>query len=247
MSIDYSIIIPAYNEEELLEETIKHLKKAMATVSLKGEIVVTNNNSTDRTAEIAKNLGANVVFEAVNQISRARNTGVSIARGRYFIFVDADTIVPEELLQNTIKNLESGEYCGGGATVTSHDIPVAVKGVLKRWNTISTTFNLAAGCYVYSRRDDFEACGGFSDKVYASEEIWFSMALKRKARKHKRKFKIINNPDVITSGRKLVWFSYSYQSALLLTIFIFPFITRFKWVCAYWYKRPQQKDINKKT
>ena len=47
MNIDYSIIIPAYNEEEMLENTIKHLREAMATVSLKGEIVVTDNNSTD--------------------------------------------------------------------------------------------------------------------------------------------------------------------------------------------------------
>lgn len=241
MNIDYSVIIPAYNEEAMLENTINHLKEAMATVSINGEIVVTDNNSTDRTAEIAKNAGANVVFESINQISRARNAGVTIAKGRYFIFVDADTIVPPELLQNAINNLESGKYCGGGATVTSHDVPLVVKGVLGYWNVISNIFNLAAGCFVYCRRDDFEECGGFSDKVYATEEIWFSMALKRKAKKHKRKFKIINKPKVITSGRKLVWFSYSYQSILLLIIFIFPFVTRFKWACGYWYKRPEQK------
>lgn len=242
MSIDYSIIIPAYNEEALLENTINHLKEAMAAVTLKGEIIVTNNNSTDRTADIAKDAGANVVFEPINQISRARNAGVTIAKGRYLIFVDADTIVPPELLQNAINNLESGEYCGGGAAVTSHDVPLVVKGILGYWNVISNTFNLAAGCFVYCRRDDFEGCGGFSNKVYATEEIWLSMALKRKAKIHKRKFKIINKPKVITSARKLVWFSYSYQSIMLLIIFIFPFLTRFKCVCGYWYKRPEQKE-----
>ena len=241
MNIDYSVIIPAYNEEALLKNTINHLKEAMATVALKGEIIVTNNNSTDCTADIAKSAGANVVFESINQISRARNAGVTIAKGRYLIFVDADTIVPPELLQNAINNLESGEYCGGGAAVTSHDVPLVVKGVLGYWNVISNIFNLAAGCFVYCRRDDFEECGGFSDKVYATEEIWFSMALKHKAKKYKRKFKIINEPKVITSARKLVWFSYSYQSIMLLIIFIFPFLTRYKWACGYWYKRPEQK------
>lgn len=241
MNIDYSVIIPAYNEEALLENTINHLKEGMATVALKGEIIVTNNNSTDRTADIAKDAGANVVFEPINQISCARNAGVTIAKGRYLIFVDADTIVPPELLQNAINNLESGEYCGGGAAVTSHDVPLVVKGVLGYWNVISNTFNLAAGCFVYCRRDNFEECGGFSDKVYATEEIWFSMALKRKAKKYKRKFKIINKPKVITSARKLVWFSYSYQSIILLVLFTFPFLTRFKWACGYWYKRPEQK------
>lgn len=240
MNIDYSIIVPAYNEEEMLQNTINHLKEAMATVSLKGEIVVTDNNSTDRTAEIAKNAGANVVFEAINQISRARNAGANHAKGRYFIFVDADTIVPPALLQNAIKNLESGKCCGGGATLTADGVPHVVKGILGYWNLISKTFRLAAGCFVYSRRDDFEACGGFSNKVYATEEVWFSIALKRKARKYKRKFLIINEPKVITSARKLIWYSYSYQSIVLLLIFIFPFVTRFKWVCGYWYKRPEK-------
>lgn len=239
MNIDYSIIIPAYNEESLLENTISHLREAMASVQLKGEIIVTDNNSTDRTPEIARNAGANVIFEPINQISRARNAGTTIAKGRYFIFVDADTIVPPELLQNAISNLESGDCCGGGATVTSHDIPPFVKVALSYWNSISRVFRLAAGCFVYCRRDDFEECGGFSDKVYATEEVWFSIALKRKARKYKRKFIIINQPKVITSGRKLVWFSHTYQSILLLIIFIFPFVTRFKWMCGYWYKRPE--------
>ncbi|MDH5661247.1 MAG: glycosyltransferase [Gammaproteobacteria bacterium] len=241
MSIDYSIIIPAFNEEEMLANTIKYLNDAMATISLTGEIVVTDNNSTDSTAEIAKNAGAIVVFESINQISRSRNAGAKAANGRYFIFVDADTIVPSGLLQTALSNLESGECCGGGATVTSNDVPLFVKGVLGYWNSISRVFSLAAGCFVYARRDDFESCGGFSKKVYATEEIWFSMALKRKAKKYKRKFRIINKPKAITSGRKLVWFSHSYQILLLTIIFLFPFVTRFKCVCAYWYKRPQKK------
>ena len=54
MAIDYSIIVPAYNEEAMLENTINHLKLAMQTIDLNGEIVVADNNSTDRTAEIAK-------------------------------------------------------------------------------------------------------------------------------------------------------------------------------------------------
>ena len=241
MNIDYSIIIPAYNEEKLLPGTIAQLKEAMETISLNGEIVVTDNNSTDNTAGIAKDAGATVIFEPVNQISRARNAGTTVAKGRYYIFVDADTIVPTELLQKALNNLETGHCCGGGATVTSHDVPLLVKGVLGYWNFISRFFSLAAGCFVYTRRDDFESCGGFSEKVFATEEIWFSISLKRVAKKHKRKFMIIAQPKVITSGRKLAWFSHSYQFILLLIIFIFPFITRFKWFCAYWYKRPDNK------
>lgn len=238
-SVDYSIIIPAYNEEDFLENTILNIKKAMQTVPLAGEIIVTDNNSTDRTADIARQAGATVVFEPINQISRARNTGAKCTTGRYLIFVDADTLLPAELLQKALENLESGRCCGGGATVTSNDVPFVVKGILGYWNFLSRVFRLAAGCFVYARRDDFDSSGGFSDKVYATEEIWFSIALKRKAKKFNRKFIIINKPKIITSGRKLVWYSYWYQSLLLLVIFIFPFFTRFKSLCGYWYKRPE--------
>lgn len=242
MPVDYTIIIPAYDEETLLENTLSLLHKAMAAIPLNGEIIVTDNNSADRTAEIAGNAGATVVFEPVNQISRARNTGARHAQGRYFIFVDADTVVQPALLQTALNNLESGHCCGGGATVTTDThVPLQVRAVLGYWNFLSRTFRLAAGCFVYSRRDDFEACGGFSENVYASEEIWLSRCLKRIGKQNKRNFRIINEPKAITSARKLTWFSHTQQLVLLLVLLFFPFVVRYKWACGYWYKRPNEK------
>ena len=243
MVTDYSIIIPAYNEEALLAKTLEVLQKAMAEIPLSGEIIVTDNNSTDRTPEIAKAAGAKVVFEPVNQISRARNTGAKHAEGRYLVFIDADTQTPPGLLQTALSNLESGKCCGGGANVCL-DTPLGLpaRAVLAYWNTISRVFHLAAGCFVYSRRDDFKACGGFSEKHYASEEIWFSIALKRIGKKSNRKFCIISKPEIITSSRKLIWFSHIQQLALLTFLALFPFMMRYKWMCGYWYKRPGEES-----
>lgn len=242
MKVDYSIIVPAYNEEALLENTLNQLKEAMAKVPLNGEIVVTDNNSTDRTAEIANRAGATVIFEPINQISRARNTGVRQAMGRYLIFVDADTIIPPAVLQTALNNLESGRCCGGGATMKADvPIPLAATWVLEYWNMISRTFRLAAGCFIYCRRDDFETCGGFSEKVYATEEIWFSRNLKRIAKQHQRQFCIITEPRVITSDRKLVWHSQTRQALLFIMLSLFPFIVRYKGLCGFWYKRPDNK------
>jgi len=241
MDIDYSIIIPAYNEEAVLEYTLDQLKMAMSTVLLQGEIIVTDNNSTDHTADIARNAGALVVFEPVNQISRARNTGAKQARGRYLIFVDADTVIPPKLLQTALHNLESDHCCGGGATVAMDaDIQGVAKKMVNAWNALSKYFQLAAGCFVYVRREYYDVCGGFSEAVFASEEIGLSRCLKRHGRKHGRKFSIITEPSAITSGRKLLWHSYAYQFILILTLVLFPFLTRFKWACGFWYKRPNQ-------
>ncbi|MGD2011696.1 MAG: glycosyltransferase [Desulfobacterales bacterium] len=88
---EYSIVVPAFNEELYLPQTLGSLRSAMATVAMPGEIIVVDNNSTDRTSDVARRWGATVAFEAINQISRARNTGARRARGRYLIFVDTAT------------------------------------------------------------------------------------------------------------------------------------------------------------
>jgi len=97
-NVRYSIIIPAYNEEFYIANCIKWVNASMKCVDMVGEIIVVDNNSTDDTRVIAKKCGANVVFEPVNHISKARNVGASIALGEFYIFLDADTILTPQLL-----------------------------------------------------------------------------------------------------------------------------------------------------
>ena len=79
-----SIIIPAYNEEKLIGGTLAKIATACRTFDEQGcgyEVIVCDNNSTDRTAQLARDAGASVVFEPVNQIGRARNCGAAAATG----------------------------------------------------------------------------------------------------------------------------------------------------------------------
>lgn len=239
MPIDYSIIVPAYNEEALLADTLGRLQAAMNAQGLSGELIVVNNNSTDRTAEIARHHGANVIFEPINQISRARNAGARIARGRYLVFVDADTKIAPELLGQALENLETG-YCNGGGAVVALDAGVhfGARWALRFWNWLSVKLGLAAGCFVYCLRDDFNKCGGFSERVYASEEIWLSRCLKRVGRKTGRRFCVIGAPGALSSGRKLHWYGQGAQLLLLLALLLFPFLVRYKRFCGFWYRRP---------
>jgi len=68
----------------------------------------------DGTAQAERDAGARVVFDPVNQISRARNTGARAARGRFLVFEDADTLVPAPLLHEALEVLASGRAGGGG-------------------------------------------------------------------------------------------------------------------------------------
>ena len=77
-----SVVIPAYNEGEFLRQTLERIQQAIDANRNEGiawEMVVCDNNSGDDTAVIAQNSGATVVFEPVNQISRARNSGAAAA------------------------------------------------------------------------------------------------------------------------------------------------------------------------
>ena len=241
MDIKYSVIIPAYNEENWLPQTLTSLKKAMSASSLPGEIIVVDNNSTDRTAQIAAEQGARIIFERRNQISRARNAGAGAARGDYMIFLDADTLLSPGLLKNALKNLESGTCSGGGAWVSPLEPPpVAVQHSINLWNRLSRAFDWAAGCFIYSLRQGFEATGGFSEKVYASEEIWFSRQLRAWGKQRGLTFKIIKHPPIVTSVRKLNWFT-PRQAVLLIVILLFPLALRSRLLCSFWYSRPGKK------
>jgi glycosyltransferase involved in cell wall biosynthesis len=239
MPLDYSIIIPAYNEEEYLLKTLAALKNAMPELTLSGEIIVVDNNSSDRTAAIAEEQGATVIFECINQISRARNAGAKAAQGRYLIFVDADTIAPLGLLQQALANLESGKIIGGGANMVG-DIPLrfSMQLLVNFWNFISTHTQNAAGSFIYCQREAFEEIGGFSEAVYASEEIWLSRDLKKLGKKRKQDFCIIKQPPVITSMRKMQWYSPIKIYLYVLLLIVFPFTVRIKSLCSLWYRRP---------
>src|SRR5581483_11043104 len=113
-----SIVVPAFNEERLLPETLARVRSASAAFGgWDTELVVCDNNSTDRTAQIAREAGASVVFEPVNQISRARNAGAARASGEWLVFVDADSHPSPELFGEVRTQIAAGRCIAGGATV----------------------------------------------------------------------------------------------------------------------------------
>ena len=239
MAIDYSIIVPAYNEAEWLPSTLAAIRPAMAQQSLVGELIVCDNNSTDATAEIAASLGARVVFESHNQISRARNRGAREAQGRYLVFIDADTLISAELLNQALERMHSGNCVGGGVVVAMDRAMKPLERLGQwAWNRLSITLSVAAGCFVYCRREAFEAVGGFSEAVYASEELWLSRQLRRWGKGHGMSFCIIREHAALSSGRKLEWFGPLQQAGMMLLLLLFPFLVRYRRFCGFWYKRP---------
>jgi len=234
--IFFSIIIPAYNEEKYLPRTLISAKEALAKIELSGEIIVVDNNSTDKTPEIARKYGVKVIFEEYNQISRARNAGARAANGNYFVFLDADTILSPDVLSAALSNLSTGNCCGGGCKIKlDRPLTFSTRKLLGFWNWLSVKYSLAAGCFVYCSRKGFEEIGGFNEKVYASEEIWFSKKLSAWGKKQNLGFEIVTSFPVVTSGRK---FDKKYQLwGSIIAVFLFPFAIFFRRLCFPWYKK----------
>jgi len=201
-----SIIIPAFNEEQLIGETLSKVNSGLAMFARRGwetEVIVCDNNSTDRTAELARGAGAKVVFEPQNQIARARNSGAAAASGDWFIFVDADSHPSPELFGEVAEQIAEGDCLAGGATVRLEgDYPFANLGV-KLWNGISRTFHWLAGSFIFCEAAAFRKIGGFSNELFASEEIDLSKRLKSLAREMGKRIVILHRHPLTTSGRKM--------------------------------------------
>jgi GT2 family glycosyltransferase len=208
-----SFVIPAYNEAKWLAACLQHIDAAVAACRQDGgpefvvERLVVDNNSTDGTADVAAAAGAIVVFEAVNQISRARNAGARAATGDWLIFVDADSELPAGLLADVLQLIEGGRHIGCGSLMQMEGAPRGLRWSLKLWSWISTTLNWAAGSFVVCRADVFHELGGFSEKIYVAEEIELSRRIKRYAGKHGAKFVVLRDHPLRTSGRKAELYS----------------------------------------
>lgn len=98
-----SVVIPAYNEEKLLGRCLESLNKQIEKPL---EIIIVDNNSTDKTAKIAKQFGARVIKEKKRGTIAARNKGFNLAKGEIIARTDADTIVPRNWTKRIRKDFE---------------------------------------------------------------------------------------------------------------------------------------------
>ncbi len=200
-----SVIVPAFNEERILAESLLSIRAAMAGLRESGwtcELIVCDNNSTDRTAEIARAAGATVVFEPVNQIARARNTGAAGAAGDWLVFVDADSRPSPELFADVARAIRDGRSLAGGSTLAFDDGPPGIRAAAWCWNAVSRVARWAAGSFIFCDAGAFRHLGGFSLRLYAGEEIEFSRRVKRLARQRRQTLTILHRHPLVTSGRK---------------------------------------------
>lgn len=202
-----SFIVPAHNEEASLGFALESIAASARSLDIPFEMIVVDDASTDATAQIAAEAGARVVSVDLRQIATVRNAGAEQAEGDVLVFLDADTVLPEATLRAALAALGEGAVGGGAQLSFDEGTPFWGRYMLWLWNLGSRLTRWAAGCFIFVRRQAFEAVDGFDPQYYAGEELYLSRALKRQGRF------VILRQRVVTSGRqtrkhsawKLLW------------------------------------------
>ncbi len=234
-----SVIIPAFNEEKLLPATLVAVQTAMAGFTERGwatELLVCDNNSTDRTAELARAGGAKVIFEPMNQIARARNAAVAHATGDWVLILDADSRPGVEIFRDVATAIASGQCILGGTKLQPDEVYFTSWFVYLIWNGMSRWRRWATGPFIFCETAVFRQLGGFNERLYSSEDIDFSLRMRPLARQSGRKILILREHPLVTSARKFkLYRRRDYVKFLVKTLFTGGRTLTNKADCYTWY------------
>jgi len=158
-----SIVIPTYNGEAFLSECLQ----SISSQSVPHEVIVVDDRSTDRTAEIAAGMGAEVIINEVHRGQVAgKNTGIRNMRGEYFMTIDQDDRLKPEALKELLRELKENRadivmsrLCDFGDTIQDEEYchPEPFWGIL-------------TGAALF-RREVFDIIGLFDESVTTGDVI----------------------------------------------------------------------------
>ena len=192
-----SIIVPALNEEKLIASTLKNLRKVVP----EAEIIVVDGGSRDNTVKIAR--GYAKVFMDHGNVGFARNTGAKMSEGDIIVFLDADTTIKRQFIDEVLKTFNDPNVVGAGGLIMPKGINQFEEIVFYFFNLlIIMSFRigrpkLAGTCVAYKRRPFLEV-GGFDINMVASEDFELCKKILKKG-----KIAFLRNVIVRTSRRRL--------------------------------------------
>jgi len=173
-----SIIVPAYNEEDNILACVNSLK-AQNFPKTDYEILLVDNNSTDNTLDVVKNLGIIHTVEYRKGPAAAKNAGISLARGNIIAFIDGDCIATKNWLKNIVSGFEKSDVgCVAGSITAMEDKNLSPlerflikKGHLAQAQHIENSFlPFAATANAAYRKEVFNEIGLFDEKLLIGED-----------------------------------------------------------------------------
>ena len=176
-----SVIIPAHNEEEYIEETTASI---LAQSYKKIEIVVVDDGSKDNTRKIVQEMQKKsriirlVPFESGHSAAFARNSGARVAKGEIIIFQDADCFADKKMVESVVSNINKGFDGVASRTLNAEPKTVIGRAIQAqralRWETKEEKrkeINFSSGILVANmKKKCFDSLNGFNDKIFYFED-----------------------------------------------------------------------------
>ena len=125
-AVQVSVVMPCLNERDTIGPCVTRALEALAALGLPGEVIVSDNGSTDGSVEIAARLGARVVHQAVRGYGAAYMKGIAAARGEYIVMGDSDSTYDFMDLPRLIAPLQAGSDVVMGSRFMGQILPGAM-------------------------------------------------------------------------------------------------------------------------
>ncbi len=203
---EVSVVIPAYNEEKNILRTLLSLSSNSTKRAV--EIIVVNNNSKDNTEALVKATGMNCVTETKQGITAARNAGLAVAKGKYVLNADADSIYPPHWIEEMVAPLAGDNTVAitygrfafiptGKTSRTSYYFYEQIADTTRWMNKIFR--EEAVNVYGFNsgfRRQQGIEVNGFEHPPGANEDGWLAVKLRDKG---------FGKLHCVTAPRAMVW------------------------------------------
>lgn len=236
----FSVVIPAFNEERYLGRTLEAVNAAVERLRrerrMSAEVVVVDNASTDRTAAIARELGATIYHEADHNIARARNLGAEKARAPILVFVDADTLVPPDFLTRVAEEMADARCLAGAMDTDYRPERRTMRLYLCLWRGFGRLTQMAQGPAQFCRRDAFVAVGGYDETLFMGEDVDFFWRLQRHAAATGARTRIVRDLRVVPSTRRFDRWPL-WRVFLMTNPFVILLFRRRRGAWSGWYER----------
>jgi len=193
-----SVIIPAYNEEEFIKRALHSC--ARQTYPNK-EVIVANNLSTDNTEGMVKPYTYYHIYLGKKGVSVARNAGGKLAHGKILVFLDADSMLGDNILQWVYEEIYLKNKVGGSAKVVSDKADWKSKNFW-RMVELCKLITLAPAGIIWCAKESFKTIGGFREDLHVAEDVDFLKKLRALGRKQRKKLYEIKDAVVPTSSRR---------------------------------------------
>jgi glycosyltransferase involved in cell wall biosynthesis len=170
-----SVVIPTRNAERTVGECLDSLIRLDYDPERR-EILVVDNGSTDRTAEIVRSYPVRRLVEPRRGASAARNRGIGAARGEVIAFTDADCIVTKRWLSALVRAFDRPEVWGAAGEIVAYPPRTPAERFLARYKgrwqepALEATRPFAVTSNVAFRRETFDRVGLFDTRLIKAQD-----------------------------------------------------------------------------